>query len=104
VVDAGAAILTGAGDIAEFGELLHQSWVAKRSLESSLSNSYIDDMYRTGLEAGAIGGKLLGAGGGGFLLFFARPEKHSRLRSAFADSPVVDVKVDAPGSTIIFAA
>ena len=65
-------ILTLGKDLNEFGRLLHTAWETKKSLESSISNSSIDDYYERGLKAGALGGKLLGAGSGGFLLFFAR--------------------------------
>ena len=63
----------------------------------------IDRMYERGLEAGAWGGKLLGAGGGGFLLFFAPPERHEKLRAAFAGHQFLPVKINAPGSQIIYS-
>jgi D-glycero-alpha-D-manno-heptose-7-phosphate kinase len=103
MVDDGHSILTGSRAISAFGELLHRAWVAKRSLEGGVSNTAIDEMYQRGLSAGALGGKLLGAGGGGFLLFFAPPEKHLALRAAFHDCEPVPVRLDAPGSQVIFA-
>jgi D-glycero-alpha-D-manno-heptose-7-phosphate kinase len=96
-------ILTSQRPLTEFGELLHESWCAKRSLDSGVSTADIDAMYDAGRRAGAIGGKLLGAGGGGFLLFFAPPERHARLGEVFADQQVLDVRCNAPGSEIIFA-
>ena len=87
----------------EFGELLHKAWCAKRSLETTISNPEIDEMYERGRQAGAIGGKLLGAGGGGFLLFFAPPKTHPRLLRAFKNQPTLAIKLDAPGSQIIFS-
>jgi D-glycero-alpha-D-manno-heptose-7-phosphate kinase len=87
----------------EFGELLHQAWEAKRSLDCGVTNSEIDNIYRQGLEAGAWGGKLLGAGGGGFMLFFAPPEAKEHLRKMFVDRQVLDVKLNAAGSQIIFS-
>jgi D-glycero-alpha-D-manno-heptose-7-phosphate kinase len=60
-------------------------------------------MYEMGLGAGALGGKLLGAGGGGFILFFAPPETHDNLTKVFAEQQILSVKVNAPGSQIIFA-
>src|SRR3989344_5336824 len=63
----------------DFGKLLHQSWQLKRSLSSKISNPAIDEIYALGIKAGAIGGKLLGAGGGGFMLFFAPPERHKKI-------------------------
>jgi D-glycero-alpha-D-manno-heptose-7-phosphate kinase len=103
MVDEGWNILCGNRSLVEFGQLLHQAWLAKHSLDENVSNSEIDTMYRRGLEAGAIGGKLLGAGGGGFLLFFAPPEVHPALEAAFASHQIVKVKLAAPGSQIIFS-
>jgi D-glycero-alpha-D-manno-heptose-7-phosphate kinase len=64
----------------DFGRLLHEGWRIKRSLTQSISNNSIDEIYEAGLSAGALGGKLLGAGGGGFMLFFVPPEKKEALR------------------------
>jgi D-glycero-alpha-D-manno-heptose-7-phosphate kinase len=75
----GEKILCGTGDIAEFGKLLNESWKLKRSLTTKISNDTIDVIYNTALEAGALGAKLLGAGGGGFMLIFASPEKHDLI-------------------------
>jgi len=68
-----------------------------------VSREAIDDMYEAGLRAGAFGGKLLGAGGGGFLMFFAPPELHASLRETFSELQTLDVRLNAPGSQIIFA-
>ena len=103
MVDEGWDILTSNRTLNEFGQLLHRAWQAKRSLDAGVSNSEIDVRYRQGLEAGALGGKLLGAGGGGFLLFFAPPEAHPRLQAAFPAHQILDVKINAPGSQIIFS-
>jgi D-glycero-alpha-D-manno-heptose-7-phosphate kinase len=103
MVDEGWDILTGNRPLSEFGELLHQAWIAKRSLDGGVSSSEIDEMYKMGLNAGAWGGKLLGAGGGGFLLFFAPPEVHGQLRQVFANHQVLDFKINAAGSQIIFS-
>jgi len=103
MVDEGWDILTSNRTLNEFGQLLHRAWQAKRSLDAGVSNSEIDVRYRQGLEAGALGGKLLGAGGGGFLLFFAPPETHNRLRAAFTNHQILNVNVNAPGSQIIFS-
>ena len=96
-------ILTSQRPLTEFGELLHDAWRAKRSLDGGVSNAEIDAMYDAGLRAGALGGKLLGAGGGGFLLFFAAPEHHGRLRETFGDRQLLEVRCNAPGAEIIFA-
>jgi D-glycero-alpha-D-manno-heptose-7-phosphate kinase len=65
----------------EFGRLLHESWKIKRTLTQKISNASIDEIYEAGLSAGALGGKLLGAGGGGFMLFFVPPERREALRT-----------------------
>ena len=101
MVDRGHDILTGAGSLAAFGELLHEGWLAKQTLASDVTNEHINKMYRVARDNGAIGGKLLGAGGGGFLLLFAPPEKHSLLRSVFSNDQTVDVRLNTPGSEII---
>jgi D-glycero-alpha-D-manno-heptose-7-phosphate kinase len=96
-------ILTSQRPLAEFGRLLADAWCAKRSLDGGVSSAEIDVMYEAGRRAGALGGKLLGAGGGGFLLFFAPPELHPRLAEVFKDQQVLEVRCNAPGSEIIFA-
>ncbi len=102
MVDRGRDLLLEDGSLEAFGLLLHEAWMAKRSLEDGVSSPEIDTTYQSGLEAGAWGGKLLGAGGGGFLLFVAPPESHDRLRRTFADKFSLAVRVNAPGSQIIF--
>jgi D-glycero-alpha-D-manno-heptose-7-phosphate kinase len=99
----GAKILTDRRPLREFGELLHEAWLAKRSLDGGVSNGEIDEIYEQGLRAGAWGGKLLGAGGGGFMLFFAPPQVHPRLEQMFANRQILKVKINAPGSQIIFS-
>ena len=99
----GHDILVSGRPLREFGELLHRAWEAKRGLDGGVSNAAIDDIYTAGRQAGAWGGKLLGAGGGGFMLFFAPPETHPKLREVFADRQILDVKINAPGSQIIFS-
>ncbi|HAC63676.1 MAG TPA: GHMP kinase [Cyanothece sp. UBA12306] len=103
MVDQGWNILTDNQPLSAFGELLHQAWVAKRSLDTVISNPEIDQLYQLGREAGAWGGKLLGAGAGGFMLFFAPPELHDNLEKTFANHQVLSVKINAPGSQIIFS-
>ncbi len=103
MVDRGYDILCGQRPLTAFGELLHEAWMAKRSLESGVSNATVDAMYENGRQAGALGGKLLGAGGGGFLLFFAPPERHAAIRAAFPDQEIIQPVLAAPGSEIVFA-
>jgi D-glycero-alpha-D-manno-heptose-7-phosphate kinase len=98
----GHEILTGQRPWREFGELLHRAWEAKRSLDGGVSNPEIDELYDRGLKAGAWGGKLLGAGAGGFMLFFAPQEAHATLTSTFADHQLLRVRVNAPGSQIVY--
>lgn len=99
----GCEILTGPKSLREFGELLHEAWQAKRSLDGGVSNAEIDEIYEQGRAAGAVGGKLLGAGGGGFMLFFAPPSTHPQLSAVFAQRQLLKVKLNAPGSQIIFS-
>ena len=103
MVDQGYKILTSDRPLSEFGDLLHRAWEAKRSLDGCISTSAIDETYRRGRDAGAWGGKLLGAGGGGFMLFFAPPETHPRLAEVFADQQMLHVRLNAAGSQIIFS-
>lgn len=103
MVDQGWDILTGNQDLSAFGKLLDEAWQAKRSLDQGISNGDIDQMYQRGREAGAWGGKLLGAGAGGFMLFFAPPEVHPKLATTFKDHQLLSVKINAPGSQLIFS-
>jgi D-glycero-alpha-D-manno-heptose-7-phosphate kinase len=102
LVDEGVSILGGGQDLGGFGELLHEAWQAKRSLSATVSNSYVDDIYDQARAAGAIGGKLIGAGGGGFIVFFAPPERHAAIRERLAKLIHVPVKFEFGGSQIIF--
>lgn len=89
------------GDLVAFGELLHRNWLLKRSLSAAISNPLIDGAYARAQEAGAAGGKLLGAGGGGFLLVFAEPEHHAKLREALSDLDELEFRFTMHGSSII---
>ncbi len=95
-------ILNSNTDIREFGKLLHESWLLKKSLASSISPEFVDEIYDRALKAGAIGGKLLGAGGGGFILFFAEPEKHQAILEALGDMLWVPFSFENSGSQIIY--
>lgn len=103
MVDEGWNILTSNRSLSDFGELLHRSWLAKRSLDGGISNPEIDKIYHMGRDAGAFGGKLLGAGAGGFMLFFAPPESHPEIEKAFANHQILNIKTNAPASQIIFS-
>lgn len=89
-------------DMEDFGRLLHEQWMVKRSMTDLISNSLIDEMYETGRRAGAVGGKLLGAGGGGFLLFFVRPENRPTVREALQKLLHVPFCFENLGSQIIY--
>ena len=102
MVDEGWAILTGSRPLSDFGHLLHRAWVAKRGLEASISPPEVDRMYEAGREAGALGGKLLGAGGGGFMMFFAPPERQPAIRAALQSLLHVPVRFDFLGSQIVY--
>ncbi|HBA82620.1 MAG TPA: kinase [Verrucomicrobia bacterium] len=104
MVDEAEALVTGSSDILGFGELLHRSWEFKKTLSGGISNSQIDQAYETARKAGAIGGKLLGAGGRGFLLLFARPEAHEAIRSGLSSLMEVRFQFGQEGSRIIFQA
>lgn len=94
--------LTTNGFNEHFGEALHQGWIRKQSLASSISNKSINEYYKKGIAAGARGGKLLGAGGGGFLLFYCDEEKQEAVEQALG-LPLVDFHISARGSRVIFS-
>ena len=102
MVDEGIAILAGGDDIVRFGKLLGDSWHAKRSLGSKVSNSHVEEMYNIALAAGAVGGKLTGAGGGGFLLLFVVPADQPRVRERLRHLLHVPFRFESSGSQIIF--
>jgi D-glycero-alpha-D-manno-heptose-7-phosphate kinase len=103
MVDRGYGFLTSTNSLENFGRLLNDGWTMKRNLSNGVSNGEIEGMYQVGLKGGAWGGKLLGAGGGGFLLFCAPPELHSGIRDSLAPKHCVDVSLAAPGASIIFS-
>jgi D-glycero-alpha-D-manno-heptose-7-phosphate kinase len=87
--------------IRELGELLHEAWSLKRRFSNHVSNPHIDEIYEAGREAGAIGGKLLGAGGGGFMVFLVDPEKREKVRERLKKLIHVSVGFDNEGSRIV---
>lgn len=95
-------ILTAGNDLNAFGRLLHEAWTTKKTLESSISNGDINAIYDRGMAAGALGGKLLGAGDGGFVLFFCEPHLQPRLRKALPDLIEVPFSMEPEGSKVIF--
>lgn len=95
-------VLTVGSDLNAFGTGLHNAWELKKTLESSIHNPQIDDYYDRALKAGALGGKLLGAGGGGFLLIFCEPHLQQKVRTALAELRLVPFSLEPQGSKIIF--
>ncbi len=91
-----------AGELDTFGKLLDDGWQLKKQLAGSISNGDIDAHYRAGLNAGALGGKLLGAGGGGFLLFYVNPEKQDAVRRAMGSLKETTFSFEPQGSKIIY--
>lgn len=103
MVDEAVNILNGnINEISNFGKLLNESWKIKRSLTDKISNSQIDNIYEAGIGAGALGGKLCGAGGGGFILFFASPDVQPRIKEVLKGFLYVPFHFESLGSQIIF--
>lgn len=102
MVDQALHILNSKQDISDFGNLLHEAWRLKRSLSSSVSTLFIDTIYLHARSAGAIGGKIIGAGGGGFLLLFVPPSRQAKVRKQFNKLIYVPFKFEREGSQIIF--
>ena len=103
MVDQGLHILTDNRDLADFGRLLHEGWLLKRSLSSRVSSPEIDAMYAAARKAGALGGKITGAGGGGFLLLYVEPDRQAAVRKALANLLHVPFDLDHAGTQIIFS-
>lgn len=101
VDEAEAIVMNRNRDIGDFGRLLHEGWNVKRSLTQKISNSHIDEIYEAGRSAGALGGKLLGAGGGGFMLFFVPPEKQAAVRSRLAKLLCIPFGFSNKGSEVV---
>ena len=102
MVDEALRILSGRDDLLAFGRLLHESWVLKRGLTEHISTPYLDELYDAACRAGAIGGKLLGAGGGGFFLLFARPEHHQKIKERLRKVLHIPFEFEHGGSQVIF--
>lgn len=102
MVDEATAILGNPRrDLTDLGRLLHESWILKRELTANVSNPTIDALYEAALAAGALGGKLLGAGGGGFLLLFVPPDRQTAVRERLKDQTIVTFGFDTGGSKIV---
>lgn len=102
MVDEAYKIFTsGRNDFSDFGRLLNETWKLKKGLSSKITTSDVDYMYETAIKNGAIGGKLLGAGGGGFMLFYVEEENQNRVKEALKDYLYIPFKFDFTGSEII---
>lgn len=88
--------------IDDFGRFLHEGWMMKRSLVSEISNSFVDELYEKGMQAGALGGKLLGAGGAGFILFYCPSDRQEEFRSRMGDMNEMSFGFDDFGSKIVY--
>lgn len=88
-------------DLSDFGDILHESWMKKRELAGSISNPRIDELYQCAMENGALGGKLLGAGGGGFLLFYCPKKNQEKLKNQVRLKPF-DFQFEHDGSSIVY--
>lgn len=102
MVDEAINILNGEGDLTDFGKLLHEGWKLKKNLSEKVSTNYIDFIYENAIKNGAIGGKILGAGGGGFILFFVKPEDRERLKKALNFLLHVPFRFDTLGSQVVY--
>lgn len=102
LVDESIDLLAGSRPIDGFGELLDEAWQLKRSLGQGISNDEVDSLYATAKAAGAIGGKITGAGGGGFLLLFVPPERQLAVADALPELVHVPFRFESSGSQIIF--
>ena len=97
------AVLLAGGKLDDFGALLHHGWLLKRSLAEEVSNSHIDELYARARDAGAIGGKVLGAGGGGFMAFFVKPEEQPAVRAELSDLLEVPFEFEDFGTEVLLS-
>jgi D-glycero-alpha-D-manno-heptose-7-phosphate kinase len=101
VDEAEAIVRSSSRSLDEFGRLLHEGWKIKRTLTSKITNASIDEIYEAGMSAGALGGKLLGAGGGGFMLFYVPPERKQALRDRLKNLLCVPFSFSSKGSHVV---
>ncbi|WP_448216410.1 GHMP family kinase ATP-binding protein [Endozoicomonas sp. 2B-B] len=102
MVNEAVDLLSSKEDIRLFGEMLNTAWEYKQSLSHLVSNSQIEEIYCKAIKAGAIGGKVIGAGGGGFMLFFVEPSKQESVRASLSNLIYVPFKFESTGSQIIY--
>ena len=105
MVDEAVSILNdNSSDLTDFGRLMHETWMIKRSLTTKITNPQIDKIYETAMDAGALGGKLLGAGGGGCILFFVEPELQHKVKEKLKNLIHIPFRFENIGSQIIYYA
>lgn len=102
VGEAEAALTDKARPLSDFGRLLDETWRLKRGTGSRVSTGPIDELYECGIAAGALGGKLLGAGGGGFLVFFAEPDARDSVREALSDLLYIPFEFESDGTRVVY--
>lgn len=102
LADEAKDVLSSSGNLDRFGILLDQSWQIKKSLSSKITNPFIDEAYEIAKLAGALGGKLLGAGGGGFMIFYAPQTKHEGIKKRLKNMLHVPFKFENKGTQIIY--
>ena len=103
LVDEAEKVLTS-GDLDQFGRMLDYTWKLKRGVNKAVTTNQIDQAYETAIAAGALGGKLLGAGGGGFLLFYVQPEKQDQVRKALHNLKEIPFRFETGGARILYYA
>lgn len=101
LVDISIELLQGEKDISNFGHLMHETWGLKKTLSSAVSTTEIDDIYNKGIKNGAIGGKILGAGGGGFILFYVPKDQQEKVRRSLKDLIHVPFTFENSGSKVV---
>ncbi len=102
VNEAERVLTDNTNDLDDFGRLLDTSWKLKRETGTSVSTNFIDNLYMRGMESGALGGKLLGAGGGGFLIFYVQPQKQDSVKKAMNDLMHIPFEFENGGTRVIY--
>ena len=101
LVDQARGVLEGGGDLDQIGHMLHETWQRKRSLTAGIATEGIDRIYEKARQAGALGGKLLGAGGAGFMVFYVPPALQAQVRSALEALLYVPFRFESTGATLL---
>ena len=102
MVEKGSEILLDNKELDDFGDLLNEAWHIKKQLSSKISSTFIDQVYERGIKAGALGGKLLGAGGGGFIIFYVNEEYQEKVKNELQEFIHIKFKFEEEGTTVIY--